>query len=616
MELAPGTAVGNYLIERPIGVGGMAVVYLARHATLGTHHAIKVVLLPMSRDRVLQEGRMQAKIRHPNVVSVVDLHVIAGAPALVLEYVHGPTLEALMERHPLSLDQVDAVADGLFAGVNAAHELELAHRDLKPSNILMAVQGGRFLPKIADFGLVKVLNPSDDPRDIHRRTRTNAVMGTPCYMAPEQHRDAGTAGLPADVFSLGCILYEMLTGRLAFFGTERSAIFEAAAAGRYTPVERLCPDAPPRIVRAIDAALRPQAADRPANAGALRTLWFADGTAPRGDVWPLEWIREDWSPPRTPDFAGQTWGPTPTSGEAQATPGDGPAPSADPAPAPAPPAARAAATVAATRPPRRPPPSIDTLPTPLPVAEEDDALPSPRRGRWGLLGMVLGVLAAGGAAALWLNQPVQTEDSTDLQLVPAADVAGVVAARARPLTVAVAVAAVVGTDPRPALVDAIRDALTVPQVRLVDAPTPFDPSQWAAAGRQAGADVVLLVHIGRRGAFDLVNLDRLDVAAGRVRSRAFGVFDRGADIAPLVARALSSGRAAADSGAMLGELDARRAELSAQCQPGEVVWRATETGRAELISASEADAPCVAGALGSWLLPAGSPNTFTWNSAP
>jgi hypothetical protein len=215
-----------------------------------------------------------------------------------------------------------------------------------------------------------------------------------------------------------------------------------------------------------------------------------------------------------------------------------------------------------------------------------------------------------------VSQPAPTEDPTDLQLVPAADVAGAVAARQRPLTVAVAVAAVVGTDPRPALVDAIRAALDVPQIRLVEAPTPFDPSQWASAGRQAGADVVLLVGIGRRGTFDLVNLDRLDVAAGRVRSRAFGVLDSEAGIAPLVARALSSGHAAADSGAVLGELEARRAELSAQCHPGEVVWRATDSGRAELVSASEADAPCVSGALGSWLLPAGSPNTFTWNSAP
>lgn len=289
MELATGTVLQRYTVERTLGQGGMAVVYLARHNQIGSLHAIKVLTVHSAtiRERLLQEGRVQAGLKHPNIVTVTDMVEVDGAPALVLEYVRGPSLGALLRRHRPTLAQVDALARAMLKGVAAAHKQGLVHRDLKPGNVLVAVSDDGLVPKIADFGLGKLL------RSTHAAsvTRSGATMGTPAYMAPEQIRDSAAVDERADVFALGAMLYELLTGHQAFRGSDTLDVFEKVARGTYEPIEAVAPGVPERMRVAVERALQVDVADRPAHAGALLDVWcgniegLSPEPLPRVDVW-------------------------------------------------------------------------------------------------------------------------------------------------------------------------------------------------------------------------------------------------------------------------------------------------------------------------------------------
>ncbi len=290
MNLATGTVLQRYTIERTLGAGGMAVVYLARHNQIGSLHAIKVLSMhgPAIRERLLQEGRVQAGLRHPNIVTVTDLVEVDGAPALVLEYVRGPTLAALLRATRPSLAQIDAIARGMLRGVAAAHKQGLIHRDLKPGNVMLSLGGEGLEPKITDFGLGKLLRSEA----AGTATRSGATMGTPAYMAPEQIRDSAAVDERADVFSLGAILYELVTGAMAFDGADTLDIFERVARGRYDPVEERAPDAPERMKLAIRKALQVERDERPAHAAALLELWTGQS---EGMVEPISEV-DLWSP--------------------------------------------------------------------------------------------------------------------------------------------------------------------------------------------------------------------------------------------------------------------------------------------------------------------------------
>lgn len=271
VDLAAGHEVDRYVIEAPLGRGGMAVVYRVRHRQLGTEHALKLLTLPAPsiRDRLLQEGRAQAALRHPNIVAVTDVVEVHGAPGLVMDLVAGPTLAELLRRRELSIAQVDALGRGILCGVRAAHERGLVHRDLKPGNILLAAEGTALVPKIADFGLAKILGGPAGPA----LTRTGLAMGTPAYMAPEQIRNAKGVDERADLFSVGAVLYEMLTAERAFPGEDTFEVFSQVTSGRYRPIEELRPDAPSRMVEAVRRALEPDRERRVASCEALSELW-------------------------------------------------------------------------------------------------------------------------------------------------------------------------------------------------------------------------------------------------------------------------------------------------------------------------------------------------------
>ncbi len=287
----PGTLVDRYTVEAVLGRGGMAVVYRVRHNQLGTLHALKVLSLAAAsvRDRLLQEGKVQAVLRHPNIVAVTDVIEVNGTPGLVMEYVRGPSLEALLSHKRLTLDQVDEIAAGLLTGVAAAHAKGLIHRDLKPANVMLALSEAGILTKVADFGLAKIL---DAPEGGLHRTRSGVTMGTPAYMAPEQIRDAKNVDVRADVYSLGVMLYELVTGVRPHDGADILEIFTSVAGGTYVPPQERVPDLPERMARAIEAALVVDRDKRIGTVEALHSLWNGEST---GD-WQLREASAPFSP--------------------------------------------------------------------------------------------------------------------------------------------------------------------------------------------------------------------------------------------------------------------------------------------------------------------------------
>jgi diguanylate cyclase (GGDEF)-like protein len=213
---------GKYQLETCIGVGGMATVYLARRKHIGDRVAVKVLNtgLPLSDidlQRFELEARSSARIKHPNIVSVFDFGTTSdGLMYLVMELLEGSSLEKeLEEKTVIDLDRTLELIQPICEAVNAAHSEGLIHRDLKPSNILFhRLKDGSEIVKVVDFGVAKLTNMNDTAYQ-GRLTKTGYLIGTPHYMSPEQIREQEIT-LRSDIYSLGVIIYEMLTGQLPF----------------------------------------------------------------------------------------------------------------------------------------------------------------------------------------------------------------------------------------------------------------------------------------------------------------------------------------------------------------------------------------------------------------
>ncbi len=276
MELSPGTVVDRYTVDTLLGRGGMATVYRVRHNQLGSLHALKVLHTggPHVTERLVLEGRLQGGLHHPGVLRVTDLVEIEGHPALVLEFVDGCTLEELLNQSGrLDDERADWLARRILEAVAAAHRHGLIHRDLKPGNVLLSEVDGTLQPKVADFGLAKALDTGSGP------TATGVAMGTPAYMAPEQFRDAAAVDARADVFSLGAMLYELVTGRRAFEGDSMQEVMWRTVNGDYTPVRDHGP-LPAAWEAAIDGALRSDPDERIGSVEDLLAIWGGDAAAP------------------------------------------------------------------------------------------------------------------------------------------------------------------------------------------------------------------------------------------------------------------------------------------------------------------------------------------------
>jgi tetratricopeptide (TPR) repeat protein len=259
--------VPGHEVEAVLGRGGMGVVCKARHVRLNRPVAVKMLLAgayagPDELARFRREAQTLAELGHPNVVQIYETGELDGLPYFTMELVEGGTLAEQLAGVPLPADRAAALVVTLAGAVQAAHDRGIVHRDLKPANVLLAPDG---TPKISDFGVARRLGPDTE------LTRTGARVGTPSYMAPEQASgNSGTAGPAVDVYALGAVLYELLTGRPPFRAetaaeTERQVIEEEPAppshlnAGVPRDLETVClkclhKDPRRRYARAADLA--------------------------------------------------------------------------------------------------------------------------------------------------------------------------------------------------------------------------------------------------------------------------------------------------------------------------------------------------------------------------
>ncbi len=211
--------VGEYKIVRLLGRGGMGVVYHAKHAKLGREVALKMVLSgghasPEQLQRFILEAQAVAHLQHPNIVQIFEVSEHEGLPYFSLEYVDGEPLDVQLKKQLPEANEAARLMATLAMAMKYAHDHGILHRDLKPANVLMTRDGN---PKVADFGLAKKLEDADDSSS----TRTGTVMGTPSYMSPEQARgEIRELGPATDQYSLGAMLYELLTGRPPFLGAK------------------------------------------------------------------------------------------------------------------------------------------------------------------------------------------------------------------------------------------------------------------------------------------------------------------------------------------------------------------------------------------------------------
>jgi serine/threonine protein kinase len=269
---------GRYRIVRLLGEGGMGAVYLASHVGLGRDVAIKFLHAEfISREDIVgrfrREAQAAAAIRHKNIIEVFDVGMSPqGEPFLVMEYLEGESLAGLLKRvGPLSLGAACAVMEPTLQALQAAHRKGIVHRDLKPDNIFLAYQEGEPpVVKIIDFGISKFTQGDPDKW----RTRTGAVMGTPAYMSPEQARGSASLDHRTDLYSMGTILFEMLTGGLPYAGTN-FAEYSVRDAGRRTKSAAIRVRGLPRRGRAHGAQgpgqeSRPALSERDRDAGSPR----------------------------------------------------------------------------------------------------------------------------------------------------------------------------------------------------------------------------------------------------------------------------------------------------------------------------------------------------------
>jgi serine/threonine-protein kinase len=258
---------GRYELTEPLGSGGMAEVYAAFDHVLRRRVAVKIIHLAqlrdqVSRERFIQEARVAASLQHPHTVAVYDVGEDADRPFIVMELLEGQSLaDRIRTGGRLPVDEAVPIIAGVLAGLQAAHNRGLVHRDVKPSNILLPSGGG---VKIVDFGIATVVAEAAT-----HSTTGDDVLGTPRYLAPE--RVAGQRATPAcDIYSLGAVMYECLTGRPPFVADTPVALAVAHQQEPVRPVRDLVPDVPAEIAAVAERALAKDPAQRFGSADEMR----------------------------------------------------------------------------------------------------------------------------------------------------------------------------------------------------------------------------------------------------------------------------------------------------------------------------------------------------------
>jgi serine/threonine-protein kinase len=282
-----GETLGSYKVLRVLGQGGMGQVFLAEHPLIGKRAAVKVLLPQYSNDpeivnRFFNEARSATLIRHPGIVEIFDFgHHANGSAYIIMEYLEGESLgDRLKRERPLSIELTVEVARQVAGALGAAHQKGIVHRDLKPDNVYLVNDSDMPLgirTKLLDFGIAKL--SSGAAAAGVSKTRTGMMMGTPLYMSPEQCRGAGSVDHRADIYSLGCMIFEMCAGRLPFVFEGPGEIIAAHIFQPPPALHDLVPGVPPVLDQAVARALAKQADQRYASAFDLaREL---DAVAPR-----------------------------------------------------------------------------------------------------------------------------------------------------------------------------------------------------------------------------------------------------------------------------------------------------------------------------------------------
>jgi serine/threonine protein kinase/Flp pilus assembly protein TadD len=296
-RLKPGDTFGNkYRVRGTLGAGGFAVVYEAEHLGLGRLVAIKVMHLEPETPAALvrrfrQEARISAVVHHPNVLEVYDTGTLEdGSPYLVMERIDGETLYRRMARRGLTIPAVVEVGRQLLNALSVIAERGVVHRDIKPENIMLHAAGdGSFLVKVLDFGISKHASNTD-----LKLTRSGALIGTPHYMSPEQIRGEAV-DIRSDLYAVGVVLYEALTGKVPYDGPSLNALVLAALNSDAPLVCDARPDCPRELERIIFKAMSRSREQRYANSADMQRdlAALAENTKmPNGaDVWrTLEWV--------------------------------------------------------------------------------------------------------------------------------------------------------------------------------------------------------------------------------------------------------------------------------------------------------------------------------------
>src|ERR1700746_98134 len=292
MPLAPGTRLGPYEIIAPLGSGGMGEVYRAADTRLGRDVAIKILPKEMSADparkqRFEREARTISGLNHPNICTLHDVGSHDGLDYLVMECVEGETLAARLQKAPLPLEHVMRYGAKIADALDKAHRAGIVHRDLKPGNVMLTASGAKLL----DFGLAKPAATQISGLTLTSAVPTNPVtqegtiVGTFQYMSPEQVEGKELDGR-SDIFSLGAVLYEMVTEQHAFEGKSHLSVASAILEKEPAPISSLKPLTPSTLERIIKKCLEKLPDDRWQSASDLASQlkWIAEGGSPSGAV--------------------------------------------------------------------------------------------------------------------------------------------------------------------------------------------------------------------------------------------------------------------------------------------------------------------------------------------
>ncbi len=279
MRIEAGEIIGGrYRLEKQLGAGGMGAVWAATHTV--TNKAVAMKFLHghgddlQLRERLLREARAVCSVMHPHVVPVHDvLELEGGAPALVMDLLTGESLGSKLERvGKLPHEEVTRIAIDVLSALEAAHAQGIVHRDLKPDNVFLARTPGAKTEdvKVLDFGIAKVTTLGEGDAQAAALTRTDAMVGTPYYMAPEQVYGEKDIDARSDLWSMGIMMYECLAGVRPTEAANLGQIFKLVTIGPIPPIAEKVPEIPPSLAKAVQWCLERDRAARPPNATALR----------------------------------------------------------------------------------------------------------------------------------------------------------------------------------------------------------------------------------------------------------------------------------------------------------------------------------------------------------